>query len=480
MEENQQVPVQSHRPRRRRRTQMEIFKEAYLPAIIAGVAVLMIIIFVIGSITRSIQKKRVEEEIHANEITEEQQTDLSNLTQEANALIAEADRLAEDYLYDEAIAKLDSFSGDMSRFPVLTEKRTQLQEAKNQMVAWSDPGKVAHLSFQMLIADPARAFNDRSLGSKYNQNFVTTGEFAKILQQLYNNGYMLVNLDDIVTAETNAAGTTVYRAKTLYLPAGKKPLLLTQNQVNYYKYMIDGDNDSLRQPDKDGAGFANKLVVGADGKVTCQYVDATGKSLTGAYDLVPILDKFIENNPSFSYRGAKAILSVSGYEGVFGYRTDTESKNLLGETAYAAEVEGAKKVAKALRDSGYEIACYTYGNKAYGNASAAEIRADLSGWTSEVLPILGEVDILVYAQNSDITTNAVYTGEKYNILQNAGFRYYLGFAADGNCWATVTDNYVRFGRIMVTGSNMAHHAGWFNGMFNASSVLDATRGNVPS
>lgn len=479
MEEQQQVSVQTHRPRRRRRTQAEIFKEAYLPAIIAGAAVLMIIIFVIGSITRSIQRKRVEEEIRANEITEEQQADLSKLTEEANALIAEADLLAADYRYDEAIAKLDTFSGDMSRFPTLTEKRTQLQEAKSKMVAWSDPSKITHLSFQMLIADPARAFKDASLGSKYNQNFVTTGEFSKILQQLYNNGYMLVSLDDFVSAEKNDAGATVYRAKTLYLPAGKKPLMITQNQVNYYKYMVDGDNDKLRQPDKDGAGFANKLVVGADGKVTCQYVDATGKSLTGAYDLVPILDKFIENNPSFSYRGAKAIISVSGYEGVFGYRTDTDSKSLLGATAYAAEVEGAKKVAKALRDSGYEIACYTYSNKAYGNATAAEIRADLSGWNSEVLPILGNVDILVYAQNSDITTNAVYTGEKFNILQNAGFRYYLGFAADGSCWATITDSYVRMGRIMVTGSNLAHHASWFNGIFNANAVLDTTRGNVP-
>ena len=42
----------------------------------------------------------------------------------------------------------------------------------------------------------------------------------------------------------------------------------------------------------------------------------------GKYDLVPILDRFVEEHPDFSYRGAKAILALTGYNGVLGYRTD--------------------------------------------------------------------------------------------------------------------------------------------------------------
>ena len=39
-------------PRRKKRSKMQIFKETYLPVIIGGVAIILIIIFIIGSITR--------------------------------------------------------------------------------------------------------------------------------------------------------------------------------------------------------------------------------------------------------------------------------------------------------------------------------------------------------------------------------------------------------------------------------------------
>jgi hypothetical protein len=33
---------------------------------------------------------------------------------------------------------------------------------------------------------------------------------------------------------------------------------------------------------------------------------------------------------------------------------------------------------------------------------------------------------------------------------------------------------------MVSGSNIAHHPDWFSGMFDATSILEAIRGNVPA
>ena len=49
-------------PRRKKRSRMQIFKEVYLPAIIAGAALLMVLIFIIGSIVRSVQKNKAEKE----------------------------------------------------------------------------------------------------------------------------------------------------------------------------------------------------------------------------------------------------------------------------------------------------------------------------------------------------------------------------------------------------------------------------------
>jgi hypothetical protein len=332
---------------------------------------------------------------------------------------------------------------------------------------------VVNLSFHGLIADPTRAFVNATYGNSYNKNFVTIEEFAQILEQLYDNGYVLVSLEDLFSIQTDASGYTTCTAKEIKLPLGKKPFVLTQTNVNYYTYMIDGNGDGLA--DKDGSGFASRLMVDENGQLTCEMVDFLGNTVTGDYDLVPILERFIAEHPEFSYKGARAVLAVSGYDGIFGWRTMPSVKTSKGEAYYNEQVEGAKKLVAALRDSGYELACYTYNNLAYGKISTQEIQFDLNTWKNEVTPILGATDILVFAQNSDI---GAYSGSKFNLLQNAGFRQYLDFG-DGRSAAQVGGNYVSLQRLMVTGSQMAHSATAFTGLFDATEILDSNRGSVP-
>ena len=473
MDDQQNMTNRPANPRRRRRTQLEIFKEAYLPAIIACVALLLILIFIIGSISRAIEKKRVEKATDVA-VSQSLQQEQDRLNAEAAQLLAEANTLAANYNYEDAIARIDTFTGNIEQFPALSQKRQELASALDNMVVWDDPSKVVNLSFQVLIADPTRAFQDANYASSYNKNFITTSEFSKILQQLYDNGYILVSLDDFLTTQTTSTGAVVYEAKPMLLPKGKKPLVLTQTQINYYGYMVDGDNDGFA--DKDGAGFASRLVLDDNNKITCEMVDSNGNTVTGNFDLVPILDDFVALHPDFSYNGAKAILAVTGHEGLFGYRTQQEAVDLYGVAAHEQAVSDVEKIVSALRESGYDIACYTYSNKAYGNKTAAEIRADLSGWFAEVSPILGSADILVYAQMSDISeSTGLYTSDTFRALYESGFRYYLGFCNDGTSWAFVADDYVRQGRILVTGNNLKNNTAWFSGMFDSQSVLDASR-----
>ena len=76
-------------------------------------------------------------------------------------------------------------------------------------------------------------------------------------------------------------------------------------------------------------GFASRIVIGEDGKPTCEMILEDGSIITGSFDIVPILNDFIEEHPDFSYRGAKGILALTGYEGVFGHRTnDPESPTM--------------------------------------------------------------------------------------------------------------------------------------------------------
>lgn len=450
--------------RRRRKTQMEIIKEAYLPVIFLGITVVLIIIFIAGALIR---RANSDSQLSATIPTDTTPT-VDVYAEEVERLLTEAAVLAAEYDYQGAADLIDTFTGDITAYPALTATKNEyLQQAAN-MITWADPAQITTLSFHTLIADPSRAFTNQNYGTAYNKNFVTVDEFSKILDQLYSKGYILVSLDDFTTCTVTDDGKTECAVKPLQLPLGKKPLLLVQTNVNYYTYMIDGDGNG--EPDKDGAGFASRMIVGADGKVTCEMVDSNGNTVTGAYDLVPILDAFIEKHPDFSYKGAKAILAPSGYDGIFGYRTDNATKEEKGDAYHSQQVTDAQRLVAALRASGYDLACYTYGNASYGEVSAAEIQTDLRNWTAEVTPVFGATNILVYAQNSEIEE---YSGSKYNVLQNAGFRYYIGFTA-----GTVSAEHIQLKRINVTGSQMAH-TNIYTNYFDAAPILDPTRGNVP-
>lgn len=451
--------------RRRKRSKLKTFKEAYLPAVLAVGVVILIVVFICGSIGNANKKKQdaLEASIAAENAKQEA---YAALVKESEALMAEAAPFADRYDYDGAMAVLDRFTGNRQEFDALNDLYESYKNAKGQMVAWTDPAAVPNLSFQLLIADPDRAFTDATYKNSFDRNFITTEEFSNILSSLYENGYILVSLDDIV----EATGTG-YAPKTLYLPAGKKPLLLTQTNVNYSLYLVDSDGDMVA--DQNGSGFASRLVVDKGGNVTCEMVDTYGNLVTGAFDLVPILDGFIKLHPDFSYRGAKATLALTGYNGLFGYRTHSAAKNKLGETAYNQEIAGAKAVAQALKNGGYTLACYTYENINYGNATLARIEKDMNNWRAEVEPILGQLDTLVFAQNNDIAPNTdSYTGEKAWFLQQQGFRRYLGFCTTGTTWATLKEDYMRMGRLLVGGDNIRNHANWFEGIFDCENLLD--------
>ena len=472
VQEPEAVQQPARKERRKPVSPMRRFKNETLPLIITGITGLLIVVFIIGSIGRLITNIKIDRETELK-ASEAAQNEAERQDREANDLLRDAALLAAGYDYDAAIAKLEGFSGDKSKYPDIEVRLSEYKQQRSTLVAHNDPSQIPNLSFHMLIADPARAFTDAEWGGQYNRNFVTVDEFEQILEYLYTGGYVLVDFDDFV-AETVTGDTITYSSQSLYLPDGKKPFMLTQTMVNYFAYMIDGNDDGVA--DKDGAGFASRLVV-RNGEVKAEMVTATGETVVGNYDLVPILEDFIEAHPDFSYKGARAILAVTGDEGIFGYRTNKTVIDTKGQAYYDQQVAGAQEVVAALKDAGYKFASYTYANKKYGDLAASDIRNDITNWTSEVLPIIGSCDILVYAKESDISSTGDYTGSKFNVLEQAGFRYFISNASTASC--KIAGNYIRQLRVMVTGTKMAHAAATYKDWFDAQSLLNDLRGNVP-
>ncbi len=457
--------------RRKRRTKMQVFKETYLPIILLVLGIVLIITVIVTLSVNSKNRKdeAAKESYKAAEAKREYQLKLKD---EADKLVKEADMLAAGFDYDGAIAVLDSFSDDeyFYEFDNLVKKRKEYEDAKKTLVAWDDPGQVVSLSTQHLIAEANRAFNyqDSDKANNIKYNYITINEFSAILKSLYDNGYILVSLDDIFSIENGEC-----KAKTMYLPEGKKPLLLIQTH-NSAQIVYDGDGDYTKDC---SAGFSSRLLVDKAGNLTSEKV--FNKTETGDFDFVPILETFVKEHPDFSYKGARAIMAVTGIRYVFGYEINPDypdPKYLKEERDITAQIEQATKVANKLKELGYDIACYTYANDPYGTMDISEIQEDVTKWKEIVGPIVGETNILVYGRDSDIAApGEAYSGSKYELLNSEGFQFFIGFCEDSDPWAVLGPSYARLGRLTINGSKLLTNPGLYEDIFDAVAAKDSLR-----
>lgn len=475
-------PLDPRYVRRRKREKKRIFKEVYLPAIIAGLALLLILSFIVGSVSNALTVKKNKDS--AAQVEAQQQASAADAAEvEFKRTMAQVESLVTGYDYQGAIdllnEYLNGYNGSNNTFrEQAVAKQAALVNEQNQLVELKDVTTIPNLSFHVLMADASRACNKDVSGADmaglYNKNFVSVEEFSRILNQLYSSNYVLVDFDSFVYKATGVDGNDEFGAKSIYLPQGKKPVMITETMVNYFEYMVDPDKDG--KLDGTGHGFANKLVLDENGDIKAAYVDANGQSLVGNYDLVPVLESFIQEHPDFVYQGARAILAVSGTEGVFGYRTNTSYVSRFGQAFYDNEVIEAKKVVAALREKGYTIASYTYSNQAYRSMTTLQIQAEVTNWTNQITPVLGEVDTMVFARASDIES---YSGTTFDVLYNSGIRYFLNSGSSPR--VDINKTFVRQTRLMVTGETLAWYSSQFTSYFDSNVVLDlTTRGGMPA
>ena len=196
--------------------------------------------------------------------------------------------------------------------------------------------------------------------------------------------------------------------------------------------------------------------------------------------MVPILDKFVEEHPDFSYRGAKAIIAVTGYEGVYGYHTHPEWKEIIGIDEYDKECQAAREMTKCLKENGYEIASHSYGHPSYGEHSVDEVAADVQKWEDQVQPIVGDTDIFIYPYGADIAGVEDYSGGKFEAMYAAGYRYFCNVDST-KYWVQIKQSYVRQGRRNLDGYRMWWNPELLDDLFDVQEIFDPARPTpVPS
>lgn len=400
-------------------------------------------------------------------------------SEELMSLMEQAERMAAGYDYIGAIECLKNYEG-YEEFEEVLEMIQRFTELDGELVTLTKKQleNVPHIFFHSLIVDTARAFDNDGDSAGYNLYMTTIDEFNKMMQQMYERGYVLVSPYDIAYEVTDEAGTHM-EPGTIRLPKGKKPFILSQDDVNYYGYMIGSGDGTGKIPatiDRSGDGFATKLLIDENGKLACEYVDEDGTVTVGAYDMVPLIDKFVEEHPDFSYHGAKGILGLTGYEGVFGYRTKPSYEMALGTEDYQKEVAQAKAVAECLKENGWILASHTYGHPDYGEISVKRIKTDNQKWKETVATIIGDTDIIIYPYGSDIGDWHRYTfaNEKYSYLYESGYRYF--FNVDGTAgWTQITSHSFRGGRVNADGHRMWLRPDTLEQFFDVQSVFDVAR-----
>ncbi len=408
-----------------------------------------------------------EEEVMAQQQAAEQQ-----LREEKAAVVIEkADRLAAMYDYDTAIATVAA----IEQYETLENAAAAIvryEQAKAACVVWKDNTKISHCFFHSLIVDTSLAFGpDSGTVDGYNRYMTTIPEFEKILESLYEKGYVLINIHDMAEIVVQEDGTQVMTMKKIYLPEGKIPIVMSQDDVNYYDYMDD-------------EGFANKIIVGEDGKATCEYINQDGTVVYGDYDLVPILDKFVEKHPDFSYHGAKAMLCITGFEGTLGYETApyryNEKEKFAGLTQdekdamLESEREACLTVVDALKADGFVFASHSYGHGNMTTNSVQKYCSDMDRWFKEVGILVGETDIFVYPYGADICDWRGYSGEKYEYAIANGFHFFCNVDS-AQYWVQMKADYLRQGRINFDGERMMKTPELVEAFFHAEDILDPSR-----
>jgi hypothetical protein len=260
------------------------------------------------------------------------------------------------------------FARPSTRATVLAPSRTQAPTVAPTttstvpLEAWTGP--VEHLFFHPLIIRPELAFrpHDR-LAQGFRAYFVTAGEFRAILDQLWRNGWTLVDIHRAVAGQVR-------------VPVGRRPLVISEDDVNYYDYMR-------------ARGLAWRLVLGAGGDVHAEVRDDQGTRLTDD-DLVPIVDTFVTAHPEFSAEGAKGVLALTGYQGLFGEAVTAPGPAGAGAAARVTAL------AAHLRSDGWTLAGHSFGHPDLTRITTAAAQRDTDRWKAMATPLIGPTDVYVY------------------------------------------------------------------------------------
>lgn len=327
-------------------------------------------------------------------------------------------------------------------------------------------GKIECICVRSLIADTDVAFAARYHSS--NTSLYLTGkEFESILENLYERGYVLVDVEDLI----DQSDPSYLLERNLKVPKGKKPLIVVIEDLQYSASAYN-------------CGTCRRLVLNDENQVCGEYKNSAGETIVSrTAEAIGLLDVFVERHPDFTYDGAKGIISVSGHEAVFGYVVaagELEDRNAALSAVNLPQLtnitnddidfarDTVTQIVNVLKDNGWKFASCTYSYiQDCRNTEKEVLVEDHTKWMDQIGSLFGEVHILVYPNG-----NYIYgTDDRAVYFKNRGFRIFFGGGATP--YHIYGDNYLFVDRAMMSYKTLNRKA--YESLFDYTQIIDPAR-----
>lgn len=320
---------------------------------------------------------------------------------------------------------------------------------------------VEHLAIRPLISTPNFNFEKDELTKTAEDLMLTANEFKIILEELYKNNYVLIDINSLEDEE-NKFGK-------IRIPIGKKPIIISIEGLNYYA--------SRRL-----TGNSINLSIDKNNKVVSEYFDKNNNLISDRNgEAIGILETFVEKNADFSFDGAKGNISLTGFECIFGFVTDIDQVDdrtanfkayglgafNIDDTQMQKNKENAKKIIDILKQNGWSFSSSTYGSISVGESTIEQLKGDTKKWFEQVGILTGDIKTILFPNGSVVSSK----DNRGDYLIKSGFTIHCGIGP----WAyhNYSDRNMFMDRVALNGQSMRTVD--LSRFFDVTNVYDSSR-----
>ena len=186
-------------------------------------------------------------------------------------------------------------------------------------------------------------------------------------------------------------------------------------------------------------------------------------------------------HPDFSLNGAKAIFSLTGYQGILGYRTQNDRDIAAGspdrpafEAYRQSEIDAVKPVIQRLKETGWTFGSHTWGHINLSTKSLEVVKNDTERWAEEVGSLVGPTTILFYPHGArpDGNDDVKQTGPMFQYLQSMGFRVFASVGIESYSKIKTDISAVICDRLHPDGTTLRKQRDRYLQFYDAKDIID--------